>query len=171
MDREGFSIKDPSIDELTTQAMQLLHASLGDLYAVLGFQLTGYSRPARLATIISYHTNLQKIVEAENLQASLTITPPHRDLSRSLDVVYEDLKQEGAQFVSAVREDLCKVLCTPETLDLAHRATAASMRVMLLMIAGALRMPPQTESLAATLGAIIYKSGLKDFCEVQTTKN
>jgi hypothetical protein len=171
MDREGFSIKDLTIEELTSQAMQLLNVNLADLYAVLGFQLMGYSRPARLAAIISYHTSLQEILDGQSPYNSLASELPLTDLRNGLDAVYEELKHEGAQFVAAVREDLCKLLCTPETLDLADRATASSVRVMLLMIAGALRMPPQTESLAATLGAIICKSGLKDFCQVQLIKN
>jgi len=171
MDREGFSIKDLTIEELTSQAMQLLNVSIGDLYAVLGFQLMGYSRPTRLAAIISYYTSLPEILDGQRLYSSLGSEYSLADLSNGLDSVYEELKQEGAQFVAVAREDLCKTLCTPETLDLADRATASSMRVLLLMIAGALRMPPQTESLAATLGAIICKSGLKDFCQVQLIKH
>lgn len=171
MDPEGFSIKDLTIEELTSQAMQLLNVNLSDLYAVLGFQLLGYSRPARLAAIISYHTSLQETLAGQSLYKSLGSESPLAQVSHVLDAVYEELKQEGAKFVAAVREDLCKILSAPESLELADRATASSMRVMLLMIAGALRMPPQTESLAATLGAIICKSGLKDFCRPQPPKN
>jgi hypothetical protein len=170
MGQEGFSIKDLTIEELTSQAMQLLNVNLTDLYAVLGFQLLSYSQPARLAAIINYHTSLQEILEGQSVYKSLGSGSPVAELSHGLEAVDEELKQEGAQFVAAVREDLCKILSTPESLELAHRATAASMRVMLLMIAGALRMPPQTESLAVTLGAIICKSGLKDFCQGQPAK-
>jgi hypothetical protein len=171
MDREGFSIKDLSIDELTTQAMQLLSISLSDLYVVLGFQLIGYSRPARLAAIISYQTSLQKILDRQNPINTLNVASPLGDLSNGLDAVYEELKEEGFQFVQAAREELSKVLGTAESLELAHRVTASSMQVMVVVIAGALRMPPQTESVAATIAAIVCKSGLKDFCQVQTNKN
>ena len=171
MEREGFSITNLSLDELTTQAMQLLSVNLTDLYTILGFQLIGYSRPARLATLISYHTSLQKIIEAQNPHDSLSIVSPVGDLSHGLDAVYDDFKKEGFAFVQTAREELCKVLCTPETLELAHRATASSVQILVLMITGALRMPPQTESLAATIGAIVYKSGLKDFCQERPAKN
>ncbi len=171
MDPEEFSMKDLSIEDLTTQAIELLSISLAELHAVLGFQLIGYSRPARLADIIRCHTSLQGMLDGQRLPGSVAVACPIADLSNGLDVVYEELKQNGMQFVAVVRQELCKVLCTPEILELAHRATAAHIRVMLLMIAGALRMPPQTESLAATMAAIISKSGLKDFCQAQSAKN
>jgi hypothetical protein len=170
MDRERLSIKELSIDELTAQAMQLLNISLDELYAVLGFQLIGYSRPARVAGIISYHATLQKIVDGQSLYNSLGVAPPLADLSKGLEAIYEELKQEGFGFVDGIREELCKVLCTPEILDLADRATTSSIQIMVLMVAGALRMPPQMESLAATVGAIISKTGLKNFCGEHSNK-
>jgi hypothetical protein len=171
MDREAFSIKDLSIEELTTQAMQLLSVNLTELYAVLGFQLIGYSRPARLAAIVSYHASLQHIVDAPDLVKSSAVANPIMDLSYGLNAVYEELKQDGVHFVDTVREELCRALWTPESLDLADRATASSVQIMVLMITGALRIPPQMESLAVTLAAIICKSGLKDFCNDRPAKN
>ncbi|MGH7927292.1 MAG: hypothetical protein ACREQV_05820 [Candidatus Binatia bacterium] len=171
MDREKLSIKELSIDELTTQAMQLLGISLPELHAVLGFQLSGYSRPARLADIISYHTTLQRMVEAQGVNNSLAGGNLMTDFSRGLDVMYEELKQDGVSFVEAVREELCKVLTTPEALALADRATASSVQITVLMVSGALRMPAQMDSLAATIAAIIWKSGLKDFCQEYSTKH
>lgn len=170
MDREKLSIKELSIDELTTQAMQLLSIDLPELYAVLGFQLIGYSRPARVAGIISYHTTLQRIVDGQSLYNSLGVGYPMAELSKGIDVMYEELKQDGARFLETVREELQTVLRTPEILELADRATASRIQVMVLMIAGALRMPAQMESLAATIAAIIYKSGLKEFCDEYSTK-
>ncbi len=165
MDREGFSIKDLSIDELTTQAMELLSVSLTELYAVLGFQLIGYSQPARLAAVISYHMALQRLVDGQSPFDSPGVAYPLADFSNGLKLVYDELRQDGSRFVEAVREELCNALCTPESLELADRATASSIQVMVLIIAGALRVPPQMESLAATMAAIICKSGLKDFCQ------
>jgi hypothetical protein len=170
MDREAFSMKDLSIDELTTQAMQLLSIHLADLYAVLGFQLIAYSRPARLATLISYHTSLQKVLAGQDRPSSTGVAAPLGDLSNGLAAVYEELKGQGIQFIEGVREELANVLCTTESLELADRATASSIQVMVVVIAGALRMPPQTESLAATIAAIICKSGLKEFCQVKPAK-
>lgn len=165
MDREGFSIKDLSIDELTSQAMQLTSISLTELHAVLGLQLIGYSQPARLAAIISYHSALQRFIDKQRPLNSLDAADPVADLSNGLNVVYDELKQDGVRFVEAVRQELCNALCTPETLELADRATASSIQIMILMIAGALRVPPQMESLAATVAAIISKSGLRNFCQ------
>jgi len=167
MDREGFSIKDLTIDELAAQAMQLLTFSLVELYAVLGLQLVCYSQPARLAALINCHTTVRRTLDGELCYSSMGIAHPISDLSRGLDAVYEELEQEGMRFVAALREELCKLLCTPETLELADRTTASSMQVLVLLIAGALRMSPQTESLAATIAAIVCKSGLKDFCQIR----
>jgi hypothetical protein len=165
MDREGFSLKDLSIDELTTEAKQLLSINLAELYAVLGFQLIGYSRPARLAAIVRHHATLKRIVDGQGVFSSLTAAYPIVDLSHGLDVAYEELKQDGIRFVDEVREELCNALCTPQSLELADRASAASIQIMVLMVTGALRMPPQLESLASTIVAIICKFGLKDFCQ------
>jgi hypothetical protein len=171
MDREILSIKDLTIEELTAQALQLLNISLADLYTVLGFQLAGYSRPARLATLIQYHSSLEKFLESPATYAGAGGASPVQDVSRGLKSVYEELCQEGMAFVENVREELSKVLSSSESLELAHRATVASMQILVLMIAGALRMPPQTESLAATIAAIVCKSGLKEFCQMRTSKN
>jgi hypothetical protein len=170
MDREKLSIKQLSIDELTTQAMQLLSISLPELYAVLGFQLIGYSRPARVAGIVTYHVTIQRMLDKQTLHNSLGVGYPIAELSKGIDVMYEELKQDGARFLEAVREELHMVLCTPEVLELADRATASRIQIMVLMIAGALRMPAPMESLAATIAAIVYKSGLKDFCQDYSTQ-
>jgi hypothetical protein len=171
MDREGFSIKDLTIDELAAQAMQLLSLRLVELYAVLGLQLVGYSQPARLAAVINCHARVRKTLDGELRCSSMGMAHPISDLSHGLDVLYEELEQEGLRFVAAVREELCKLLCAPETLELADRTTASSMQVLVLLIAGALRMSPQTESLAATIAAIVCKSGLKDFCQIRPVES
>jgi len=162
MDREKLSIKELSIEELTAQAMQLLSIGLAELHAVLGLQLTGYSRPARIADIIRYHTALQRMLEGQRLNDSLA--GGMTEFSRGLDLVYEELKRDGVSFIEGVRDELCKVLATPEALELADHATASSIQITVLIVSGALRMAPQTESLAATIAAIIWKSGLKNFC-------
>ena len=170
MEREKLSITELSIDELTTQVMQLLRINLPELYAVLGFQLIGYSRPARVAGIMSYHTTLQRIVDGQSLYNSVGVCYPMAELSKGIDVIYEELKQDGARFLETVREQLHTVLCTPEILELAERATASRIEIMVLMISGALRMPAEMQSLAATIAAVIYKSGLKEFCEEYSTR-
>jgi hypothetical protein len=171
MDREGFSIKDLTIDELAAQAMQLLTFTLIELYAVLGLQLVAYSQPARLAGVISHHTTLRKTLDGELQSGAPDSARPISELSRGLDMAYAELEQEGLRFVTAVKEELCKLLCTQETLELADRTTASSMQVLILLITGALRMSPQTESLAPTIAAIVCKSGLKDFCQIRPVHN
>ena len=62
-EREQMTAKELTIEELTAEAMKLLTIGIEELYVVLGYQLLGSSRPARVAGIISYQTALKKVIE------------------------------------------------------------------------------------------------------------
>ena len=153
-----------SVEELTTEAMKLLSIGVEELYVVLGCQLLGSSRPARVAGVMSYLTALKKVLETQAMHEPLSFTNL-ADWGKGFDTMYDELKQDGARFLDSVRNELRNGLCNEEILALADEITTSSMQIIVLIVAAILRMPAQIESISATVAAIICKSGLKEFCK------
>ena len=158
------AIRELSVEELTTEAMKLLSIGVEELYVVLGCQLLGSSRPARVAGVMSYLIALKKVLEAQTMHESLSFTNL-ADWAKGFDAMYDELKQDGARFLDSVRNELRNGLCNEEILALADEITVSSMQIIVLIVAAILRMPTQIESVSATVAAIICKSGLKEFCK------
>jgi hypothetical protein len=164
MDQEKLPIREFTIEELTAEALKLLTIGLEELYVVLGCQLMGSSRPVRVAGIMSYQTALKKLIETQDMYERLSVATNLADWGRGFNAMYEELKQDGSRFLDAVREDLRKGLCSEEILALADEITTSSMQIIVLIVAAILSLPPQMESVSATVAAIVCKSGLREFC-------
>jgi hypothetical protein len=164
MDQDKSAIRELSVEELTAEAMKLRTLGLDELYVVLGCQLLGTSRPARVAGILSYQTALKKVIDTQNLYEPLSLGPSLIEWGKGFDLMYEELKQDGVRFFDSVKGDLRSGLCNEEILALADDITSSSMQIIVLIVAAILRMPVQIESVSATVAAIICKPGLKGFC-------
>jgi hypothetical protein len=164
MEREKMAAKELTIEELTTEAMKLLTIGIEELYVVLGYQLLGSSRPARVAGIISYQTALKKVIETQDMYEALSFDTNLAEWGRGFELMYEELKQDGTRFLDSVRDDLRNGLCNEEILALADEITTSTMQIIVLIVAAILRMPMQIESVSATVAAILCKLGLKNFC-------
>jgi hypothetical protein len=167
MEQDKAAIKELTIEELTVEAMKLLALGVEELYVVLGCQLMVLSRPGRVAAIMSYQTALKKVIETQDMDVRLPIPTDLTDWGRGFNVMYEELKQDGMRFLDAIRDELHKGLCNEEILAMADDITRSSMQIIILVIAAVLRMPPQMESVSATVAAILCKSGLRDFCKIK----
>lgn len=165
MDQDKLAIRELTIEELTVEAMKLLTIGIEELYVVLGCQLMVSSRPGRVAGMISYQTALKKMIETQDMDVRVPIATDLTDWGRGFNVMYEELKQDGIRFLDAVRDELRKGLCNEEILAIADEITSSSMQIIILIVAAILRMPPQMESLSATVAVILCKSGLRDFCK------
>ena len=163
-EREKMTAKELTIEELTAEAMKLLTIGIEELYVVLGYQLLGSSRPARVAGIISYQTALKKVIETQDMYEALSFGTNLAEWGRGFELMYEELKQDGTRFLDSVRDDLRNGLCNEEILALADEITASTMQIIVLIVAAILRMPMQIESVSATVAAILCKLGLKNFC-------
>ena len=159
------AIRELSVEELTTEAMKLLSIGVEELYVVLGCQLLGSSRPARVAGVMSYLTALKKVLETQAMHESLSVTTNFADWGKGFDSMYEELREDGTRFLSSVKNELRNGLCNEEILALADEITPTTMQIIVLIVAAILRMPTQIESVSATVAAIICKSGLKEFCK------
>ena len=58
-------MKEPSIEELTDEAMQLLPMGLEELYMILGAQLLISAKPTRVAGIMTYLSAARRAKEAK----------------------------------------------------------------------------------------------------------
>jgi hypothetical protein len=163
-EREKMTAKELTIEELTAEAMKLLTIGIEELYVVLGYQLLGSSRPARVAGIISYQTALKKVIETQDMYEALSFGTNLAEWGRGFELMYEELKQDGTRFLDSARDDLRNGLCNEEILALADEITASTMQIIVLIVAAILRMPMQIESVSATVAAILCKLGLKNFC-------
>ena len=153
-------MKEPTIEELTSQAMQLLPMGLEELYMILGAQLLVSTKPTRVAGIMTYLSAAKKAKEAKELYATL----PASDWSSGLDTIYNELIRDGMQFIDDVKQDLRKGVCNEDIFALSDKMDSSSMQIVVMVIGAVLKMPPQFENISAVLAAILYKLGLREFC-------
>ena len=153
-------MKEPTIEELTTEAMQLLPMGLEELYMILGAQLLVSAKPTRVAGIMTYLSAAKKAKEAKELYATL----PASDWSSGLDTICNELIRDGMQFIDDVKQDLRRGVCNEDIFALSDKMDSSSMQIIVMVIGAVLKMPPQFENISAVLAAILYKLGLREFC-------
>jgi hypothetical protein len=153
-----------TIEELTTEAMQLLPLGVDELYMILGGQLLASEKPKRVAGIISYLSAARKAKQARNLYATLPAKPDRSDWEEGIELICNELRQDGVRFLGQVKTDLQKGVCNEDIIALAEEINESSMQILVMIIGAILKMPSQFESISATLAAILCKSGLRDFC-------
>jgi len=157
-------MKEPTIEELTTEAMQLLPMGLEELYMTLGAQLLVSAKPTRVAGTMTYLSAARKAKEAKELYAPVPVTPTASDWSAGLDTIYNELIRDGIQFIDEVKQDLRRGVCNEDIFALSDKMDSSSMQIVVMVIGAVLKMPPQFENISAVLAAILYKLGLREFC-------
>jgi hypothetical protein len=157
-------MKEPTIEELTTEAMQLLPMGLEELYMILGAQLLVSAKPTRVAGIMTYLSAARKAKEAKELYATLPATPTPSDWSAGLDTIYNELIRDGIQFIDDIKQDLRRGVCNEDIFALSDKMDSSSMQIVVMVIGAVLKMPPQFENISAVLAAILYKVGVREFC-------
>src|SRR5918999_2996062 len=157
-------MKEPTIEELTTEAMQLLPMVLEELYMILGAQLLVSAKPTRVAGIMAYLSAARKAKEAKELYATLPVTPTPADWSAGLESIYNELIRDGITFIEEVKHELRRGICNEDIFALSDKIDSSSMQILVMVIGAVLKMPPQFENISAVLAAILYKVGVREFC-------
>ena len=157
-------MKEPSIEELTAEAMQLLTMGLDELYMILGAQLLVSAKPTRVAGIMTYLSAARKAKEAKELYATLPVTPTPADWSAGLESIYNELIHDGIQYIEEVTQELRRGVCNEDIFALSEKIDSSGMQIVVMVIGAVLKMPPQFETISAVLAAILYKIGLREFC-------
>ena len=157
-------MKEPSIEELTAEAMQLLPMGLEELYMILGSQLLVSAKPTRVAGIMTYLSAARKAKEAKELYATVPVTPTPADWSAGMESIYNELIRDGIEFIKEVKPELRRGVCNEDIFALSDKVDNSSMQIVVMVIGAVLKMPPQFENISAVLAAILYKVGLREFC-------
>jgi hypothetical protein len=157
-------MKEPTIEELTTEAMQLLPMGLEELYMILGAQLLVSAKPTRVAGIMTYLSAARKAKDAKELYATLPVTPTPADWSAGLESIYNELIRDGIKFIGEVTQELRKGVCNEDIFALSDKIDSSRMQILVMVIGAVLKMPPQFENISAVLAAILYKVGVREFC-------
>jgi hypothetical protein len=157
-------MKEPTIEELTTEALQLLPMGLEELYMILGAQLLVSAKPTRVAGIMTYLSAARKAKEAKELYATLPVTPTPSDWSAGLESIYNELIRDGIKFIEEVKQELRRGVCNEDIFALSDKVDSSSMQILVMVIGAVLKMPPQFENISAVLAAILYKVGVREFC-------
>jgi hypothetical protein len=157
-------MKELTIEELATEAMQLLPMSMDELFMVLGCELLGTVKPTRVAGIMSYILAAVKAQEASNLYTTLPGTPADPKWGEGFELIWRELIRDGKAFVQGVREELRRGVCNEDIRNLAKEINPSSMQVIVMVVGAILKLPPQFDAISATVAAILCKSGLDDLC-------
>jgi len=158
-------MNEPNIDELAQEAIRLLGMEIDELYAILGAQTLGQALPSRAAGIVSYLAAIRNASEAMIFYNGLSGESFLTELGKATGLIYRDFKREGMRHFSEQSADLRKALCTnKDILNLADEGSQSIVHVLVTVVGAALRIPPNLESVAVTISAILCKIGLRNFC-------
>jgi hypothetical protein len=159
-----WATNEPAIEELTREALGLLSFDLEDLYAVLGCQLLATAPPTRAARVMTSLANLGTTPQPKKWEGMNPGTVVC-EWSQGIDNIARELRLDGSRFIDEMREDFRRSLCTKEILDLTEGINASRMQILILLISAIVKMPPQFESISATLAAMFCKSLLREMCQ------
>ena len=110
-------MKELTIEELTTEAMQLFPLAVDELYMILGCQLLASDKPKRVAGIISYLSAARKSRQARNLYATLPSKPDRSDWEEGVELICNELRQDGVRFLDKVKPELQKGVCNEDIIN------------------------------------------------------
>jgi len=156
--------KQHDFEILADEALKLLRMELGELYATLGGQLLAQHYPTRVAGIVSYLSALRSAAEARSLYEALPSGPSLSEWGKGLGIIYEELKHDGTKHFSEISADIRKAICNEDILRISDQATRSAVQVVAMIVGASLRMPRELDPIAATLAAILFKIGLRNFC-------
>ena len=108
-------MKELTIEELTTEAMQLLPLGVDELYMILGCQLLASEKPKRVAGIISYLSAARKARQAKSLYATLPSKPDRSDWEEGIELICNELRGDGVRFLDEVKPELQNNPCFSKT--------------------------------------------------------
>jgi len=156
--------KQHDFEILADEAIKLLRLELGELHATLGGQLLAQYHPTRVAGIVSYLSALRSASEAKNLYQVLPSGPSLNEWGKGLGIIYEELKQDGVKHFSEISADIRKAICNEDILRMSDQVTRSAVQVVVMIVSANLRMPRELDPISATLAAILFKIGLRNFC-------
>ena len=157
-------MKELGIELLADEAMKLLRIEIEELYATLGGQLLVHNVPTRVAGIVSYLSAVRSASWAKTFYEALPSAPALGEWGKGLGTIYEELKHDGMQYFGEVSEEVRKALCNEDILRLPEPISRSTMQIILTVVEAVLRIPRETDAIAATIAAIIVKLGLRNFC-------
>jgi len=160
-----WATNEPAIEELTREALGLLSFDLEDLYAVLGCQLLGAAPPTRAAQLMTSLVKLGTMPQLRDCEGMNATAPVACERNQRVEDIVHDLTRDGGKFIDEMKEDFRRSLCTKEILDLTENINASRMQILILLISAIVKMPPQFESVSATLAAMFCKSLLREMCQ------
>jgi hypothetical protein len=86
------------------------------------------------------------------------------DWGKGISVICEELKEDGMRYIGDSAEELCKALDNEDILRMADDPSQPQLQILLMLVASVLKLPREMEAVAATVTAILVKTGLRNFC-------
>lgn len=159
-----WSMKEPDIEDLTHEAIKLLSLEIDELYAVLGCQLLGSAPPTRGAGIVTNFMNLRRARDTKVVNKTIGYEIDADKWLHDVEDLCSGLKGDGVRFVDGMKEEFRKGLCNQNVLSLTNNVDESKMQILIMIISAILKMPPQFESISATVAAMLCKSKLREIC-------
>jgi len=156
--------KEIDIELLAEEGMKLLRLEVDELYASLGAQILAQRPPSRVAGIVSYLSAIRSASSAKFFHEGLPVPSVPGEWGSGLGAIYEELKRDGMELLDEMGEDLRKALNNEDVLRLADQVNRSTMQVVIMIVGACLRMPREFEPISATVAAILFRLGLRNFC-------
>jgi len=156
--------KELDIEILTNQAMKLLQLDINELYVTLGNQLLARDVPSRSAEIATHLAVVRDMSKSKNLYNVLPESAVI-EWGKRLGEIYHELRQDGINYLAEIKGSLRHALSNADILSLADQTNRSTLQIVVIIISGTLRMPLELEPTSVTIAAILFKLGLRDFCQ------
>jgi hypothetical protein len=161
----GLAVREHAIEVLAGEAMRLFRLETGELYAVLGGQLLGTTLPSRAAGIVGYLNSVRSALVAKTFTEAVPSQPDLAGWAAELETISEELRRDGIRFLTGVSGKLREALSNKDILRLSEEISPSAVRIIIVLVAGALSMPRELDPICATVTAVILRLGLRDFCK------
>jgi hypothetical protein len=159
------TVKEHDIETLAGEAMRLFRLDISELYAILGGQLLGSTVPSRAAGIVVYLTSVRSALVAKTITEAVPSQPDLAGWAAELEAIFEELRRDGIRFLAEVSGNLRQALNNKDILRLSEELSPSAVRMIIVLVAGALSMPRELDPICATVTAVILRLGLRDFCK------
>ena len=156
--------KELDIEILTDQAMKLIQMDIDELYVTLGSQLLARDVPSRTAEIARHLSAVRDVSKSRDLFSVLQ-EPAVTEWGVRLGEIYHELRQDGMNYLAEIKDNLRTSLCCADVLSLSDQTNRSTLQIVVLIVGGTLRLPLELEPTSVTIAAILFKVGLRGFCQ------
>lgn len=159
-------------EELIEEGKKLMELSDEEIYLLLGTQILGQEAPTKVAGITTYISAIGQLDRATKFVETLPSEKLLPESVAGIATLMRDLTRKGRDYFVQTEEVLKRAICTKEgelkkeILDSLDKGIESLLKVLTPIIGVTMGLTGLLYPIAVTIGVIVIKMGLKNFCKL-----